>query len=179
MLQSVSAKCTNVSIHSQLKIITRLSTICLQRILCYFCHISRRSNNSIERFILVGNVEGKSHVPISNQVVRPTKGNWRSHPLRSSPRDCRQNTVGGNHTQQDYLLWWGTDRRERRLEFNPLLKIRASQLLDQLSNSDSTKCFVKYFSWYCKQTEAIIRVCHIGQSDGQRALTLRLPRFVH
>ncbi|CAH2241864.1 jg16253 [Pararge aegeria aegeria] len=50
---------TNASILSQLKIKTRLSTICLQRILSYFGHITRRGNESIDKLIVVGNVEGK------------------------------------------------------------------------------------------------------------------------
>ncbi|CAH2266806.1 jg7989 [Pararge aegeria aegeria] len=54
-----TAKRSNVSILSQLKIKTRLSTICLERILSYFRNITRRGNESIEKLIVVGNVEGK------------------------------------------------------------------------------------------------------------------------
>ncbi|CAH2210267.1 jg18851 [Pararge aegeria aegeria] len=35
------------------------STMCLQRILSYFEHITRRGNEIIEKSIVVGNVEGK------------------------------------------------------------------------------------------------------------------------
>ncbi|CAH2267501.1 jg22589 [Pararge aegeria aegeria] len=54
-----TAKRKHILILSQLKIKTRLSTICLQRILSYFGHITRRGNESIEKLIVVGYVEGK------------------------------------------------------------------------------------------------------------------------
>ncbi|KAL0833060.1 hypothetical protein ABMA28_001173 [Loxostege sticticalis] len=54
-----TAKRTNVSILTQLKIKTRLSTICHQQILSYFGHIVRRGDESLEKLIIVGNTEGK------------------------------------------------------------------------------------------------------------------------
>lgn len=54
-----TAKRTNVSILNQLKIKTRLSTICQQRILSYFGHTVRRGDESLEKLIVVGSTEGK------------------------------------------------------------------------------------------------------------------------
>ena len=49
---------TNVSILQELGITKRLSTIVQTRILQYFGHVSRRDNNSIERLVVQGKVEG-------------------------------------------------------------------------------------------------------------------------
>ena len=54
-----TAKRTNVSILNQLRIGTRLSTICYKRILGYFGHIARRSPDNLDKLIVVGKVEGK------------------------------------------------------------------------------------------------------------------------
>lgn len=54
-----TAKRTNVSILYQLDIKTRLSTVCLQRILSYFGHIMQRGDSSLEKLVIVGNTEGK------------------------------------------------------------------------------------------------------------------------
>lgn len=54
-----TAKRTNVSILNQLKIKTRLSTICQQRILAYFGHLMRRGDDNLEKLVIVGNVNGK------------------------------------------------------------------------------------------------------------------------
>ena len=56
---SWTAKRTNVSILSQLKVKTRLSTICRQRILAYFGHVVRKGDENLEKLIMVGNTEGK------------------------------------------------------------------------------------------------------------------------
>ncbi|XP_072934917.1 uncharacterized protein [Epargyreus clarus] len=50
---------TNVSILKQLSIRTRLSTICLQRILEYFGHIARKSGDNLEKLMVTGKIEGK------------------------------------------------------------------------------------------------------------------------
>jgi hypothetical protein len=52
-------KRTNVSILEELKIKDRLSTICLKRILQFFGHIARRGEESLERLVVVGSVEGR------------------------------------------------------------------------------------------------------------------------
>ncbi|PZC84789.1 hypothetical protein B5X24_HaOG203779 [Helicoverpa armigera] len=49
---------TNVSILQELGVTRRLSTIVQTRILQYFGHVSRRDNNSIERLVVQGKVEG-------------------------------------------------------------------------------------------------------------------------
>ena len=72
-----TAKRTNVSILSQLGIETRLSSLCLQRILSYFGHIMRRGDDSLEKLVIVGNIEGKrsrGRAPTrwSDQVKRAT-----------------------------------------------------------------------------------------------------------
>lgn len=54
-----TAKRTNVSILSQLKIKERLSATCYQRVLSYFGHIMRREDDSLEKLVIVGNTEGK------------------------------------------------------------------------------------------------------------------------
>ncbi|KAA5588615.1 hypothetical protein F3G61_31460 [Pseudomonas aeruginosa] len=43
----------------ELRIETRLSTICYQKVLGYFGHIARRPPENLERLIVVGKVEGK------------------------------------------------------------------------------------------------------------------------
>lgn len=52
---------TNMSILEQLKIenAQRLVTTCLQRVMRYFGHISRRDASNMERLIVTGKVEGK------------------------------------------------------------------------------------------------------------------------
>lgn len=50
---------TNASILKQLKISTRLSTMCLKRILEYFGHIARKDNDNLEKLIVTGKVDGK------------------------------------------------------------------------------------------------------------------------
>ena len=54
-----TTKRTNLSILSQLKIKDRLSAQCHRHILIYFGHIVRRGDNSLEKLIVAGNVEGK------------------------------------------------------------------------------------------------------------------------
>lgn len=49
---------TNVSILRELGITQRLSTVVQSRILQYFGHVSRRNNDSIERLVVQGKVEG-------------------------------------------------------------------------------------------------------------------------
>lgn len=54
-----TAKRTNKSILEQLRISTRLSTTCYERILQYFGHVARRDPPNLEKLLLVGKVEGK------------------------------------------------------------------------------------------------------------------------
>ena len=54
-----TAKRTNKSILDQLKVTTRLSTICYQRVLSYFGHIARRQPDSLDKLVVLGKVEGK------------------------------------------------------------------------------------------------------------------------
>lgn len=54
-----TAKRTNKSILDQLKITTRLSTICYRRVLSYFGHIARRQPDNLDKLVIVGKVEGK------------------------------------------------------------------------------------------------------------------------
>lgn len=54
-----TAKRTNVSILTQLNVKTRLSTTCLHRVLSYFGHIMRRGDESLEKLVVVGGIEGK------------------------------------------------------------------------------------------------------------------------
>lgn len=49
---------TNVSIIQELGITQRLSAVVQSRILTYFGHVSRRNNDSIERLVVQGKVEG-------------------------------------------------------------------------------------------------------------------------
>ena len=50
---------TNASIRSELRITTRLSGVCLKRVLGFFGHIVRREPDNLERAILLGGVEGR------------------------------------------------------------------------------------------------------------------------
>lgn len=52
-------KRTNRSILEEVKVKDRLSTICLRRILQFFGHVARRGEDSLEKLIVVGAVEGK------------------------------------------------------------------------------------------------------------------------
>lgn len=54
----LTAHRTNVSILRELKIETRLSTLCLRRVLDFFGHISRKDGASLERMMVTGKVEG-------------------------------------------------------------------------------------------------------------------------
>lgn len=54
-----TARRTNVSILKELGITTRLSAICFQRILKYFGHIARRNPDSLEKLMVVGQVDGR------------------------------------------------------------------------------------------------------------------------
>lgn len=54
-----TAKRTNKSILDQLKIKSRLSIVCIQRILGYFGHVARRGPDNLEKQIMLGRVEGK------------------------------------------------------------------------------------------------------------------------
>ncbi|CAH2229951.1 jg14024 [Pararge aegeria aegeria] len=54
-----TAKRTNISILEQLRINTRLSTLCYKNILSYFGHIVRRLPSNMDKLILVGKVEDK------------------------------------------------------------------------------------------------------------------------
>ena len=56
---SWTEKKTNVSILNALKVETRLSTICFQRIMQFFGHIVRRQGENLEKLIVQGKVEGK------------------------------------------------------------------------------------------------------------------------
>ena len=53
-----TAKRTNISILQELKIEHRLSSICLKHVLQFFGHIARRSEDNLEKLIVVGGVEG-------------------------------------------------------------------------------------------------------------------------
>ena len=48
----------NVSILAELKIVNRLSSLCLKRVLQFFGHIARKEDNSLEKLIVVGRIEG-------------------------------------------------------------------------------------------------------------------------
>lgn len=50
---------TNISILTKLSIKTRLSTICLKRVLQYFGHIARKDGDNLEKLVVTGKVEGK------------------------------------------------------------------------------------------------------------------------
>ncbi|PZC86231.1 hypothetical protein B5X24_HaOG211392 [Helicoverpa armigera] len=50
---------TNVSILRELNIKTRLSTICMRRILEFFGHIARKEGHNLEQLIVTGKVDGK------------------------------------------------------------------------------------------------------------------------
>lgn len=54
-----TARRTNISILEELGITTRLSAACFQRILKYFGHIARRNPDSLEKLMVVGQVDGK------------------------------------------------------------------------------------------------------------------------
>lgn len=54
-----TAKRTNVSILKELKVTTRLSSICLQRVLEYFGHIARKDGGNLEKLVVTGKIEGK------------------------------------------------------------------------------------------------------------------------
>lgn len=49
---------TNQSIRLELKVPTSLSAVVKSRILSYFGHISRRGNDSVERLMVQGTVDG-------------------------------------------------------------------------------------------------------------------------
>ena len=53
-----TARRTNVSILQELGIRDRLSSICLQRVLRFFGHITRRDHDSLEKLVVNGGVEG-------------------------------------------------------------------------------------------------------------------------
>ena len=68
---------TNESILSELRITTRLSTICIRRILTYFGHVVRRDSDNLEKTMLLGRVEGsrgRGRTPIrwTDQVKEAT-----------------------------------------------------------------------------------------------------------
>ena len=72
-----TARRTNASILQELKIEVRLSTICLQRILRFFGHISRRGEDGLERLVVSGTMEGqrgrgRSPTRWTDQVKRAT-----------------------------------------------------------------------------------------------------------
>lgn len=50
---------TNVSILRELKIKTRLSTLCLRKILEFFGHIARKEGHNLEQLMVTGKVDGK------------------------------------------------------------------------------------------------------------------------
>ena len=70
---------TNESVLSELHITTRLSTICMRRILNYFGHIVRRDPDNLEKTILLGRVEGRrsrGRIPTrwTDQIKEATRG---------------------------------------------------------------------------------------------------------
>lgn len=71
---SWTAKRTNVSILSSLRVKYRPYTICHRRILSYFGHIMRCGDNSLDNLVVVRNVRGQKIArPVSNQMDIPTK----------------------------------------------------------------------------------------------------------
>lgn len=85
---------TNESILQELNITERLSTICMERALTFFGHIMRSPKHSLEKLILLGQVEGKC-----------AKGRT---PARWS--DVIRNAVGGSshratHAAYNRLQW--------------------------------------------------------------------------
>ena len=53
-----TARRTNASILQELNITTRLSSVCLERVLRFFGHIARRGEESLEKLIMVGRAPG-------------------------------------------------------------------------------------------------------------------------
>lgn len=99
---------TNVSVLSELKIRTRLSSICLQRVLQFFGHIARRDGDNLEKLIVSGNVPGKrargrSPTRWTDQVQQST-----TRPFFQALRDAEDRArwkqlterIGGNHDHQ-------------------------------------------------------------------------------
>ena len=54
-----TARRTNASILAELGIKTRLSSVCMQRLLSYFGHVARRKPDNFEKLLVVWHVEGK------------------------------------------------------------------------------------------------------------------------
>ncbi|CAH2106749.1 unnamed protein product [Euphydryas editha] len=80
---SWTAYCTNVSILQELEIQTRLSTICLRRVLEYIGYIARNDDDNLEKLRVTGNVDGKrlrsrSLTPWTDQICTTLDRNeWR------------------------------------------------------------------------------------------------------
>ncbi|CAH2262335.1 jg26875 [Pararge aegeria aegeria] len=66
---------TNISIIRELDIKQRLSTLAHSRILKFFGHVSRRDNNSIERLVVQGKVEGTKTLAIDHPCDGPIRSN--------------------------------------------------------------------------------------------------------
>ncbi len=85
---------TNVSILRELKISSRLSSVCLRRVLEYFGHIARKEGNNLERLIVTGKMEGKR--PRGRSPIR-----W-SDQIRTT----LDSTIhGALHTARDRIGW--------------------------------------------------------------------------
>lgn len=54
-----TARRTNQSILVELNVITRLSSLCMKKVLQYFGHVARRRDDNIYRLIVMGEVQGK------------------------------------------------------------------------------------------------------------------------
>ncbi|VEN37907.1 unnamed protein product [Callosobruchus maculatus] len=92
-----TARRTNQSILEELNITTRLSSLCMKRVLQYFGHIARRPDNNIDKLIVMGEVHGKrsrgrSPMRWSDQIRQIT-----SQPLHVS-----------FHQAEDRVIWRNT-----------------------------------------------------------------------
>lgn len=109
-----------MSILSQLRIKTRLSTICQQRILSYFGHTVRRGDESLEKLIVVGNTEGKrsrgrSPTRWTDQVKDSSSSKFYAVVRDALDRDRWRQIIRSrcNSDANHDPRIWGTDYRER------------------------------------------------------------------
>ncbi|CAH2228614.1 jg3615 [Pararge aegeria aegeria] len=67
----LTAKRTNISILEQLRVNTRLSTLCYKNILSYFGRIARRLPSNMDNLILVGRVGKRPRgLPMTNAIKK-------------------------------------------------------------------------------------------------------------
>ncbi|XP_063543202.1 uncharacterized protein LOC134751688 [Cydia strobilella] len=90
-----TARRTNASILTELKIQCRLSAICLQRILSYFGHVARREPDNLEKRIMVGMVDGGrgSGHPPTRWVDTVKKACQGSTQYQNGGKSCRMESL--------------------------------------------------------------------------------------